>query len=93
MGKVEIFNKINGLMDSYRTDSSFQKHINQKRQIKLSTVCDFLMTLANSYPNKDVILNMPELMASIQFIRDEVTDDGIKNLEKNEETMPILSII
>ena len=76
MGKVEIFNKINGLMDSYRTDSSFQK------QIKLSTVCDFLMTLANSYPNKDVILNMPELMASIQFIRDEVTNDGIKNLEQ-----------
>ncbi|MGR5145557.1 hypothetical protein ACQKP8_03280 [Photobacterium alginatilyticum] len=77
MNRAEDFIKIDGLMSSYKHDSYFQKQTNKDRQAKLDTIHDILMTLANSYPNENIKLNMPELMASIQFIRDEIVDEGM----------------
>lgn len=72
ISEKELLIKSLRLMTTYEVTTPFKKLMAEDRQIKFERIHYYLMLLANQYPNENIELDMSELMACMQIIRDEI---------------------
>ncbi|SKA56352.1 hypothetical protein [Photobacterium toruni] len=72
ISEKELLIKSKKLMTTYEVTTPFKELMVEDRQIKFDRIHYYLMLLANQYPNKNIDLDMSELMACMQIIRDEI---------------------